>query len=79
MDQPDDESTPQRFRRLPHGGPLRLFMPWVCMVVGLAFLGKGVLDVQVRGDALYVFLGAGLAALGAVVLIVNRWQEKRGL
>lgn len=32
-----------------------------------------------RGDALYVFLGAGLAALGAVVLIVNRWQEKRGL
>lgn len=49
------------------------------MVVGVALVVRGVLDVQARGEALFVFLGADLAALGVVVVFVNRWQEKRGL
>ena len=79
MSEPADETTPRRFRRLPHGGPLRLLMPWVCMVVGTGMAAKGVIDAQVRGEALYVFLGAGLVVLGVAAFFVNRWQEKRGL
>lgn len=79
MSEPADETTPRRFRRLPHGGPLRLLMPWVCIVVGVGMLVKGAIDAQVRGDALYSLLGAGLVVLGVVVFFVNRWQEKRGL
>lgn len=78
MRKPDDEITPRRFRRLPHGGPLRVLAPWVCMVVGAMMVIKGVIDVQARGDALYAFLGAGLVVVGAVTFFVNRWQEKRG-
>lgn len=54
-------------------------MPWVCMVAGMGMVAKGVIDAQVRGDALYGFLGAGLVVLGIVVFFVNRWQEQRGL
>jgi hypothetical protein len=79
MSEPVDETTPRRFRRLAHGGPLRLLMPWVCMVVGIGMVVRGLLDVQVRGDALFVFLGSGLFVLALVVLLVNRWQEHRGL
>lgn len=79
MSEPVDDTTPRRFRRLPHGGPLRLLMPWICVIVGVAMAVKGAIDLQVRGDGLFVVLGAGLVIVGVVAFFVYRWLEKRGL
>lgn len=71
----EEDETPRRFRRL-QPNPLRDVLPWVVVVVGAFLVGRGALTLS-RGGAEQLFIGLGLAVLGVVVFLINRWQSKR--
>ncbi|MFL0565419.1 MULTISPECIES: hypothetical protein [Microbacterium] len=72
----DGDSSPRRYRW--KYGPLRLVMPWVCVVVGVGMAIKGLVAPENDGTT-FVVLGVGFVILGVVAAIVARWMAKRGI
>jgi hypothetical protein len=77
-DSEDGMQVSKRFQRL-HFNPLRDVLPIVAVVAG-AFIGiRAALQLSSGGNALFLYVGSGLIVIGVLMLIVNRWQAKRGL
>jgi hypothetical protein len=77
-DEDETTETPRRFQTL-RPNPLRDFLPWVAVVVGVVLILRGFFDASRHDSPAQLLIGAGLAAIGLVVFFVNRWQSKRGL
>ncbi|OIH93741.1 hypothetical protein [Curtobacterium sp. MCBA15_001] len=74
----DDDPTPRRFRTL-RPNPFRDVLPWVVVGLGLVLVLRGVVDLGRHGGPEQLLIGVGLAVLGVVVFLINRWQARRGL
>jgi hypothetical protein len=72
----DSHEVPPRFRTL-RFSPGRDLMPAIAVVVGVIVGVRGWTSVQQHGPT-QLWVGFGLAALGAVVFCINRWQKRRG-
>ncbi|MBT2486076.1 MULTISPECIES: hypothetical protein [unclassified Microbacterium] len=72
-----DETPTRRYRW--RYGPLRLIAPWIAAAVGVFLLVRGIVDLQTRGEPLFIFVGAGLTALAIVFFFVYKWMAKRGV
>lgn len=72
----EGDSPPRRYRW--KYGPLRLVMPWVCVVVGVGMVIKGLATPQYDGTT-FVVLGIGFVILGVAAAVVARWMAKRGI
>lgn len=59
-------------------GPLRLIMPWVCVIVGIGLTIKGIASSEDDG-ATFIALGVGFIVLGAAAALIARWMAKRGI
>ena len=70
------ETPPRRYRW--RYGPMRLAMPVLAILGGIAGIVRGIGDVQSHGDPLFVYIGAGLIVLAIISIFISRWQAKRG-
>ncbi|MBF4590429.1 hypothetical protein [Curtobacterium sp. VKM Ac-1395] len=70
--------TPRRFRTL-RPDLLRDVFPWVVVAVGIIQSVQGGIDLAHGGSPAHMLIGLGLAVLGIVVFLINRWQARRGL
>lgn len=77
-DNVDGRRGPKRFQRV-RFNPLRDVLPVVLVVVGAFVAIRAVVGLGGGGDALFVYVGSGLIIVGVLVLIINRWQARRGL
>jgi hypothetical protein len=79
MSDGDEEAneTPRRFRTL-RPNPLRDVLPWVVVAVGVIQSVRGGIDLAHGGGLAQMLIGLGLAVLGIVVFVINRWQARRG-
>ena len=72
-----EEPTPRRYKW--RYGPLRLVAPWVAALVGGVLVVRGIIDLQERGEPLFIYIGSGLVVLAAVFFFLYRWMAKRGV
>lgn len=74
-----DEGGGQRGRRYKWKyGPLRLIMPWVCVIVGIGLSIKGIVNPEDDGTT-FIVLGIGFVILGVAAALIARWMAKRGI
>ncbi|WP_146243996.1 hypothetical protein [Curtobacterium sp. MCBD17_013] len=80
MSDGDEEAdeTPRRFRTL-RPNPFREVLPWIVVGVGVIQAVRGGIDLAHGGGPGTMVIGIGLAVLGIVLFVINRWQARRGL